>query len=53
MLAPSEHRSTTPPGPLRRSFLGAVVVIGAAALGFVILWAVTDWIWLVVHEGLH
>jgi hypothetical protein len=53
MLAPSEHRPTTPPGPLRRSILGGVVVIGAAALGFVILWAATEWIWLLVHEGLH
>jgi hypothetical protein len=29
------------------------VVIGAAALGFVILWAVTDWLWLIVHQGLQ
>jgi hypothetical protein len=37
MLAPSERGPTTP-APLRRTFLGAVVVIGAAALGVVILW---------------
>jgi hypothetical protein len=28
-------------------------VIGIAALGAVVLWAATGWLWLVVHEGLH
>jgi hypothetical protein len=54
MLAPSERGPTTPvPGPLRRSLLGAIVVIGAVALSAVILWAVTEWLWLVVHQGLR
>jgi hypothetical protein len=29
------------------------VVIGAAALGAVVLYAATSWLWLVVHQGLH
>jgi hypothetical protein len=29
------------------------MVIGAGALGAVILYAVTGWLWLVVHEGLR
>jgi hypothetical protein len=29
------------------------VVIGAVALGAVILYAATSWLWLVVHQGLH
>lgn len=54
MLAPSERGSTTPvPRPLRQTLLGAVVVIGAMALAAVILWAVTEGLWLVVHQGLH
>jgi hypothetical protein len=28
------------------------VVIAVAALAAVILWAVTEWLWLVLHEGL-
>jgi len=27
------------------------LVIAVAALGAVVLWAVTGWLWLVVHEG--
>jgi hypothetical protein len=54
MLAPSEREPRTPvPGPLRHSLLGSVLVIGAFAIGAVILWAVTQWLWLVVHAGLH
>jgi hypothetical protein len=54
MLAPAERGSTTPvPGPLRRTLLGTIIVIGAMAIGAVILWAVTEWLWLVVHEGLR
>jgi hypothetical protein len=54
MLAPSERGPRTPvPGPLRRSLLGVIIVIGAMALGAVILWAVTEWLWLVVHQGLR
>jgi hypothetical protein len=44
---------TPVPGPLRRSLLGVIIVIGAMALGAVILWAVTEWLWLVVHQGLR
>jgi len=29
------------------------VVIGTTALGAVVLWAATGWLWLVVHQGLH
>jgi hypothetical protein len=54
MPAPSERGPTTPvPGPLRRTLLGSVVVIGVTALGAAILWVVTEWLWLVVHEGLR
>jgi hypothetical protein len=54
MLAPSERGPTTPvPGPLRRSLLGSIVVIGVTMLSAVILWAVTEWLWLVVHQGLR
>jgi hypothetical protein len=50
---PSDHESRTPtPGPLRRTLLGAVIVIGAMCVGLVILWVVTEWLWLVVHQGL-
>jgi hypothetical protein len=38
---------------LRESLLLSAVVIAVAALAAVILWAVTSWLWLVVHEGLH
>jgi hypothetical protein len=29
------------------------VVMGAAALGAVVLYAATSWLWLVVHQGLR
>jgi hypothetical protein len=29
------------------------VVVAFTALGAVILYAVTEWLWLVVHEGLR
>jgi hypothetical protein len=31
----------------------SAVVIGTMALGAIILWAVTHWLWLVVRQGLH
>jgi hypothetical protein len=42
---------TLPPQrPLRESLAWSTVVITFAA---VVLWAVTSWLLLVVHEGLH
>jgi hypothetical protein len=29
------------------------MVIGIMAVGGVVLYAVTGWLWLVVHQGLH
>jgi hypothetical protein len=29
------------------------VVIGATALAAVVRYVVTEWLWLIVHEGLH
>ena len=47
MFAPNPNRR------LRETlFLGAVV-IGATALGAVVLYAATSWLWLVIHEGLR
>jgi len=45
---------TLPPQrPLRESLAWSTVVITFAALAAVVLWAVTSWLLLVVHEGLH
>jgi hypothetical protein len=53
MLVPPDRKPSTPtPGPLRRTLLGAFVVIGAMCIGLVILWVITEWLWLVVHQGL-
>ncbi len=55
-FAPKRIRKMFAPNPNRRLretiFLGAVV-IGAAALGAVVLYAATTWLWLVAHQGLH
>jgi len=40
-------------GALRHSLLGSVAVIAGTAFGIFIVWVVTHWLWLVVHEGLH
>jgi hypothetical protein len=54
MLAPLERGPTFPPSrPLRYSLLASVVVIVATAFAGVVLYAVTEWLWLVVHQGLH
>jgi len=46
--------STLPPQwPLRESLLMSAEVIAVAALAAVILWAATNWLWLVIHAGLH
>jgi multisubunit Na+/H+ antiporter MnhC subunit len=45
---------TMPPTrPLGQTLVLSAAVIGIAALGAVVLWAATGWLWLVVHEGLH
>jgi hypothetical protein len=49
MLAPEERAPRTPtPGALRRTFLGAAVVLAVMTLGAVVLWAATEGLWLVV-----
>ena len=47
-------KMTVPPTrPLEQTLVLSAVVIGTAALGAVVLWAATGWLWLVVHQGLH
>jgi hypothetical protein len=53
MLAPSEPISKPPqPKPLRQSLQGAAVVIGATAFGAVVLYLVTEALFLIVHQVL-
>jgi hypothetical protein len=47
MFAPNPNR------PLRDTLLLAAMVVAFTALGAVILYAVTEWLWLVVHQGLR
>src|SRR4029077_10596217 len=47
MFAPQPNR------PLRQTLLLSTIVIGVTMLGAVILYAVTEWLWLVVHQGLR
>jgi hypothetical protein len=42
-----------PQRPLGESLLWSTVVIAVCALAAAVLWAVTGWLWLVVHQGLH
>jgi hypothetical protein len=42
-----------PQRPLRESLFWSAAVIVIGALAAVVLWAITSWLWLVVHEGLH
>jgi hypothetical protein len=53
--APARPRMFTPQPnrPLRQTLLLGIVVIGVTMLGAVILYAVTEWLWLVVHQGLR
>ena len=45
---------TLPPNrPLGQTLVLSAVVIGTSALGAVVLYAVTGWLWLVLHQGLH
>jgi len=47
-------KMTLPPTrPLGQTLVLSAVVIGTMALGAVILWAATHWLWLVVHQRLH
>jgi hypothetical protein len=39
--------------PLRQTLPAIAAVIGATILGAVIVYAVTGWLLLVVHHGLH
>jgi len=47
MFAPNPNRR------LRETIFLGGVVIGVAALGAVVLYGVTSWLWLVIHQGLH
>jgi hypothetical protein len=47
MFAPNPNRR------LRETIFLGVVVMGAAALGAIVLYAATTWLWIVVHEGLR
>jgi multisubunit Na+/H+ antiporter MnhC subunit len=47
IFAPQANR------PVGQTLLLGAVVIGTTTLAAVILYAVTGWLWLVVHEGLH
>ena len=47
MFTPQPNR------PLRQTLLLVTIVIGVTMLAAVILYAVTEWLWLVVHQGLH
>jgi hypothetical protein len=47
MFAPNPNR------PLRQTLMLGLVVVGAAALGAVVLYGATSWLWLVVHQGLR
>jgi hypothetical protein len=47
MFAPNPNRSF-----LETLLLGAIL-FGVGALGAIVLYGVTGWLWLVVHEGLH
>ena len=53
LVAPDRKPLHPTPGPLRHSLAGSVLVIGGTAIGLTITWAVTHWLWIIVHEGLH
>ena len=47
-------KMTLPPTkPLGQTLVLSAMVISTMALGAVILWAATHWLWLVVHQRLH
>jgi hypothetical protein len=37
----------------RNPLAWGAVIVGVGALGAVVLYGATGWLWLVVHEGLH
>jgi hypothetical protein len=47
MFAPNPKR------PIAATLLLGAIVFGVMALGAIVLWGVTGWLWLVVHQGLH
>lgn len=47
MFAPNPNR------PLRQTIMLGMIVVGAAALGAVVLYGVTTWLWVVAHQGLR
>jgi multisubunit Na+/H+ antiporter MnhC subunit len=49
----AKHLRATVNRPVGQTLLLGAVVIGTTMLAAVILYAVTGWLWLVVHEGLH
>ena len=42
-----------PKRPLHNTLVLGTILIGTAALGAVVLYAITGWLWLVIHQGLH
>ena len=49
----TEHYGAPPIRPLRESLLLSAVVIAIMMLGAVVLWAATEGLWLLVHQGLQ
>jgi len=47
MFAPNPKR------PIAATLLLGAIVFGVMALGAIVLWGVTGWLWLVAHQGLH
>jgi hypothetical protein len=47
MFAPNPNRS------FAATLLLSAIVFGVVAIGATLLWAVTGWLWLIVHQGLH
>jgi hypothetical protein len=47
MFAPNPKR------PIAATLVLGAIVFGVMALGAIVLWGVTGWLWLVAHQGLH
>jgi multisubunit Na+/H+ antiporter MnhC subunit len=52
-IAAEPLKMLTPQRPLAQSLVLGAVVIGIMAVGAVVLYAATGWLWLIVHQGLH